>query len=133
MRRSVSWSRRGRTTLGRGGWSRNRGGLGSMLVSGVALLLFVFLYAFRPWRSTRQGRAVMTSAVGKVILIDALALPFAMFGDYPGRPVVRLVGFAIFTAGSLYLLVSMLLTPGSRMYPPWNWKRSRMLEDRERP
>ena len=103
-----------------------------MLVSGVALLLFVALYAFRPWRSTQQGRAVMTSAVGKVILLDVLALPFVVFGDYPFRWLVRLVGFGIFTVGSLYLLASLLFAPGSRLYPPWNWSRRRMLEERDR-
>jgi NADH:ubiquinone oxidoreductase subunit 5 (subunit L)/multisubunit Na+/H+ antiporter MnhA subunit len=100
-----------------------------IMVSGVALLLFLFFYLWRPWRATAQGRALMTSAIGKVILLDALVVPFTLFGDYPLRWLVRLVGMAIFTAGSVRLLVTLMLSPGARKYPPWTWRRDRHAAD----
>lgn len=96
-----------------------------IVISGVASALYLFFYLFRPWFVTAQGRALMTKAVGNVVLIDMLALPFAAFGDYPGRWLVRMVGMLIFTAGILYLLVSLVFSPGARRYPPWNWRKSR--------
>jgi hypothetical protein len=96
---------------------------GMIVVSGLTYALYLFFYLFRPWFSTSQGRALMTKAVGNVVLIDALALPFALFGDYPFRWLVRLVGMTIFTVGGVYLLVSLVFSPGAKKYPPWRWRR----------
>lgn len=101
-----------------------------LTVSSVAAFLYFFFYLFRPWHSTQQGRALMTKAVGNVILLDMMAMPFAVFGEYPGRPIVRLVGFAIFTVGIVYLLLTLLFSPGAKDYPPWNWRRSRRINPR---
>jgi hypothetical protein len=98
---------------------------GEIVVSAVVVAAYLFFYLWRPWYSNAQGRALMTKAVGNVILLDALALPYAIFGDYPGRPYVRLVGMTIFMAGVTYLLVSMLTSPGARDYPPRSWLRRR--------
>lgn len=95
-----------------------------ILVAAVASNLYVFFYLFRPWFRTPQGRALMVKSIGNAILLD-MAAAFTLWGDYSGRHVVRLVGFSIFLAGIVYLLVTLLFSPGARRYPPWNWRRSR--------
>lgn len=102
-----------------------------LAVSAAASFLYFFFYMFRPWHSTAQGRALMTKAVGNVILLDLMAMPFALWGEYPYRSVVRLIGFSIFTVGIVYLLVTLLWSPGAKDYPPWSWRRRRMGDDRE--
>lgn len=85
--------------------------------------LYVFFYWFRPWRSTRQGEALMVKGWGNLILLD-LSLAFIIFGyDYWGRDFFRVLGMTAFTAGICYLLVSLLTSPGAREYPPFKWRR----------
>lgn len=91
-------------------------------VSLAASLIYVAVYVRRPWRSTPQGKALMTRAVGDLIVLG-MALTYALFGDYPFRAEVRLVGFGVFMTGTLYLLWSLLWSPGARDYPPWKWGR----------
>ena len=93
--------------------------------SGLVTALYLLFYLFRPWWRNWQGQALMTKAIGNVVLIDGLALPFAIFGDYPGRWAVRLVGMSIFTAGVTFLLLALLFSPGAEHYPPRTWFRRR--------
>lgn len=86
----------------------------------IPVNLYPAFYAFRPWWSTPQGRALMTKAVGNMILIDMI-LGFQLFGDYPGRTYVRLVGFGFFVVGTWWLLLSLLASPGAHRYPPRSW------------
>jgi cadmium resistance protein CadD (predicted permease) len=95
-----------------------------LIVGAVASNLYSFFYAFRPWRKTPQGRALMVKSLGNVIVID-LSLAFVAFGDYPGRNMLRVLGFTLFVIGIWYLLVSLLTSPGARDYPPWSWLRRR--------
>lgn len=86
--------------------------------------LYPLFYAFRPWRITPQGRALMIKALSNAILLD-MALAVILFGDYAGREVVRIVGFSLLVVGINYLFVSMLTAPGARNYPPFTWRRRR--------
>ena len=85
--------------------------------------LYPLLYAFRPWRSTHQGRALMVKALGNMIVIDMAAATLVLGYDYPGRDLVRVVGFALFAAGMYYLAWSMLTAPNHEEYPPYTWWR----------
>lgn len=60
---------------------------------------FPLVYAFRPWRKTWLGRALMTKALGMMLLID-ISLAYRLFGDeYPGRDIVRLTVYALVITG----------------------------------
>ena len=74
---------------------------------GVPANLFPVVYAFRPWRVTIEGRALMVKAWGNLILID-LYLGVLWAGDYPGREVVRAAGLAAFTYGLWWLFLVLL-------------------------
>lgn len=91
-----------------------------VLVCLPAVNLYPAIYAARPWRSTRQGRALMIKAIGNMILID-MAFAAVVFGDYPYRDTIRIVGFSVFTAGIWYLFASLLTSPGAENYPPRTW------------
>lgn len=84
-------------------------------LAAVAVNLYVIIYFFRPWYTTPAGRALMVKAVGNFIIID-MSLAYALFGEYPGRDIVRVVGMTTFTTGMWYLLVVLLKTP--RYVPP---------------
>lgn len=94
----------------------------------VALMLPVNLYplfyAFRPWSSTPQGRALMVKAVSNAVLID-MGLATTVLGDYAGREAIRLVGFTLLVVGIWYLFVTLLRAPGAEDYPPRTWFRRR--------
>jgi hypothetical protein len=83
-----------------------------------AVNLYPLIYAFRPWRSTPQGRALMIKALGNVVLID-MSFAYIWFGDYPGRDAVRVVGFLLFAVGINYLFWTLMSSPGARDYPPF--------------
>lgn len=85
-----------------------------------AINLYPLFYAFRPWRSTRQGQALMTKALGNVIIID-LTVAYLWFGDYAGRDFLRFVGFSVFFVGINYLLATLIFSEGASKYPPWSW------------
>lgn len=93
-----------------------------VLVSAVMANAFALFYLYRPWRSTPQGRALMVKSWGNVIVLD-MALAFALFGDYPGRMWIRLLGFGFFMVGISWLTLSLLFSPGAKKYPPWTWLR----------
>lgn len=97
-----------------------------ILLLGVlpAANLYPLFYAFRPWRSTPQGRALMVKAISNVILLD-MAAAVLVFGDYAGRETVRVAGFALLFLGINYLFVSLLTAPGAEDYPPRSWRRKR--------
>lgn len=89
-----------------------------------AINLYPLFYAFRPWRSTRQGQALMVKALGNVIIID-LTVAYLLFGDYAGRDVLRVIGFSVFLVGINYLLGTLIFSEGASEYPPWSWRRRR--------
>lgn len=64
------------------------------LLSAVpALALFVFFYGVRSnWRAHRVGRALFWFATSLLAVVALIAV-YAFFGDWPGRPVVRLFVF----------------------------------------
>jgi hypothetical protein len=87
-----------------------------------AVNLYPFFYAFRPWRTTAQGRALMVKALGNVIVID-LSMLYLWLGDYPGRNQLRIIGFTLFAVGINYLFATLLTSPGADRYPPRSWFR----------
>jgi hypothetical protein len=95
-----------------------------LVLCAVPVNLYPSLYAFRPWWTTPQGRALMTKALGNALLID-MALAAVLWPDYALRPYVRAVGFTVFTAGVWYLLIALLRSDGDGHYPPRNWWRNR--------
>lgn len=76
----------------------------------VPVTIYPFVYAFRPWRSTPAGRALMVKAMGNIILIDMAVLSYFL-GDYAGREWIRFMGLNAFLAGVSYLLLVLLRTP----------------------
>lgn len=93
-----------------------------VLASALPSLLYTFFYLFRPWTTTPQGRALMVKSIGNLILLG-MAVAYALLGEYPYRPLVRLIGFGVFSAGIWYLLVSLLRSQGAEDYPPFTWAR----------
>lgn len=88
-----------------------------------AVNLYPLIYAFRPWRSTPQGRALMVKALGNVILIDMGVATLTFGEDYPGRGLIRVIGFTLFVLGINYLFWTLLTSPGAENYPPRSWWR----------
>jgi hypothetical protein len=86
--------------------------------------LYAVFYTLRPWAITAQGRALWVKAMGNVIVIDT-AVAFFLFGEYPGRDFIRVVGMSMFMAGMWYLLLALLFSPGADRYAPWSWFRRR--------
>lgn len=84
--------------------------------------LYALFYTLRPWSTTPQGRALWVKALGNVIVIDT-AVAFFLFGDYPFRDFIRVVGMSVFMAGMWGLLLVLLFSPGADRYPPWSWMR----------
>lgn len=96
----------------------------TLWIAAPASTLYAFFYMFRPWHTTPQGRALMVKSIGTAILLD-MALLATMWPEYPGRDQVRIVAFSLWAVGIVYLLATLVFSPGARRYPPWNWRRSR--------
>lgn len=88
----------------------------------VPAVLYPLLYSFRPWTATPVGRAMMLKGSGNALLV-AMIWARQVFGDYPGRPIVLVVGFSLFSAGIWYLLLALLRSNQAREYPPFRWRR----------
>jgi hypothetical protein len=96
-----------------------------LIICAIPANLYPVFYAFRPWWVTPQGRALMVKALGNAMLID-LGLSVVVWGDdYPGRPLVRAVAFALFAIGIWYLFVALLRSDRDGRYPPSSWWRQR--------
>ena len=91
----------------------------------IPVNLYPVFYLFRPWRPTEQGRALMVKAWGNALLIDMRIATVTLGDDYPGRDVVRAVGFALFAVGNWLLLIALLRSDDDEMYPPRSWIRRR--------
>lgn len=100
----------------------NEAGVILFLALAVVVNPYVFFYAFRPWRSTPQGRALMLKAAGSAFVIDVVAT-WWLFGDHWLRDLLRFVGLVLYFVGTTYLFLSLLLSPGAEKYPPWSWLR----------
>lgn len=96
--------------------------LWTLVYVSIPVNLYPLFYAFRPWRSTPQGRALMIKALGNMGLIDVI-LAYWLFGDYFGRQVLRAAMFVLFAVGMTYLFVTLLRAPNAREYPPFTWIR----------
>lgn len=73
--------------------------------------LYPIFYAFRPWYSTRAGRALMVRAVGDLLIFD-LSLAALAFGPlYPGHVALGYVAVGAFCAGIWFLFVVLMMTP----------------------
>lgn len=82
-----------------------------LVIAAVACNVYPLVYAFRPWRATNAGRALMVKAIGNVILVD-LSVALVIFGpEYFGRDLARIVGLGFFATGVWYLLIVLLRTP----------------------
>jgi hypothetical protein len=97
-------------------------------VAAPASALYAFFYMFRPWHSTPQGRALALKSWGTAILLG-MGLAATMWPTYPFQDAIRLVAFTLWAVGIVYLLVTLLFSPGARRYPPWNWRRGRLREE----
>ena len=80
------------------------------LAAAFAANVYVLVYAFRPWRATAAGRALMVKGIGNMLLLNMIVVAL-VWPDYPGRDFVRVVGMIFFTAGIWYLLIVLLRTP----------------------
>lgn len=81
-----------------------------LLLIAIPVNIYPLVYLFRPWWTTAAGRALFVKAWGNLILID-LSLALTMFGDYPGRVIIRTIGLTLFMVGVWWLLAVLLLTP----------------------
>lgn len=103
-----------------------------LLIAVAPANLYVLFYWFRPWTRTPQGRALMVKALGNAVLLDII-FSANWFHDYPGRGLIRVIGFAFFTAGGIYLLVALLRSQGAREYPPFTWSTQRRWAENDVP
>lgn len=94
-------------------------------VAAVAANLYVFFYWFRPWRSTRQGEALMVKGWGNLILLNLGLATLVLGENYPGRQFFRVLGLTAFSVGITYLLATLIFSEGAREYPPYRWRRQR--------
>lgn len=99
-----------------------------LLYVAIPANLYPLFYLFRPWRSTPQGRALMTKSLGNMMLIDII-VAFSLWGDYPGRSWLRAIAFTVFAVGTTYLLISLLRVPNAKQYPPFTWNPWRNQDD----
>lgn len=91
------------------------------MFAAVPVNLYALFYTFRPWRRTAQGQALWVKSIGNVIVIDVVLATLVFGEDYPGREVIRVVGFATFAVGISYLFLSLVFSEGASRYPPWSW------------
>lgn len=85
-----------------------------MAVLGVTAGVFVGLYGWRSnWRQTSGGRAVMAlmACIATICLIGTAG---AYFGDYSGRPIVRLVAFVAVQVTMMNLLLTLIAAQAKR-------------------
>ena len=85
--------------------------LGEWLVFVTALpqTVFVLAYGLRsPWWESTLGRALFTKSLGLTISLDLIAA-FYLLGDYPWRPYMAIIGFAIITLGSWWQLIAFTM------------------------
>ena len=94
-----------------------------------AAVMYPIFYAFRPWWSTPQGRALMVMAFSTGLLLS-MGLVYIVFGEYPGRTQVRIVAFSLMVIGINYLFATLLTSPGAEDYPPRSWLRRFRRRDR---
>lgn len=69
--------------------------------------MFPVVYAFRPWRESLIGRALMTKAIGLAVMIDVGLLTLILGTDYPLRAVVRVVAFSLVVIGIWFQFIAM--------------------------
>lgn len=73
--------------------------------------MFPVVYAFRPWRSTLIGRALMVKAIGLAVMVDVGVLGLVLGPDYAARPYVRVVAFALVVTGIWFQFIAMVRAP----------------------
>lgn len=82
-----------------------------IVLAAPAATCFPIVYAFRPWRDSLIGRALMTKAVGVALLID-LSIAYQILGDnYPGRDYVRLGVYSLIVIGIWFQFIAMIRAP----------------------
>ena len=79
------------------------------IVGLVVGLTFTIIYGVSaPWWRTAIGRMFMAVSSGIVVAGVVVLLSIFLGVDYPGRPVVRIVGYAVFAVSMLTLLFTYL-------------------------
>lgn len=73
--------------------------------------MFPIVYAFRPWRSSMIGRALMTKAIGLALLIDISIAYIVMGDDYAFRDLVRVLVYGVIVVGIYYQFIAMVRAP----------------------
>lgn len=82
-----------------------------IVLAAPAATCFPIVYAFRPWRDSLIGRALMTKAVGVALLID-ISIAYQFLGnDYPGRDYVRVGAYALIAVGIWFQFIAMIRAP----------------------
>lgn len=81
--------------------------LAMLVLAGVAVNVYPFVYLTRPWTTTPAGRALMVKAWGNLVLID-MSLAAWLWPDYPGRWLIRNIGLTLFTVGVWALLLTLM-------------------------
>ena len=76
--------------------------------------MFPVVYAFRPWRDSLIGRALMAMAIGLGVMIDVGLMTLILGSDYPGRGVVRVVAFTLVVSGIWFQFLAMAKATGPR-------------------
>lgn len=64
----------------------------ALLSSFPAVFLFAAYYSRSRWRSTAVGRSLMYQSLSMALVL-VVVLSSMLWHDYPGRPIVRLVGY----------------------------------------
>lgn len=82
-----------------------------IFIAAPPVTMFPIVYAFRPWRESLIGRALMTKAIGLALLID-ISIAYQLLGDdYPFRNVVRVAVYALVVTGIWFQFIAMVRAP----------------------
>lgn len=77
--------------------------------------MFPIVYAFRPWRRSMIGRALMVKAVGLALLIDISIAYIVMGDDYAYRDLVRVAVYGLIVVGIWWQFIAMAKAPHASM------------------
>lgn len=67
-------------------------------------LPFIYMVTAPDWRKTRTGRALMM-LLGSLALLFALIVSSSLFGEYPGRDLVRFIVYSAVLVAAVRLAV----------------------------
>lgn len=85
--------------------------VGDIILGFAVLEIFVFIIIYAvvsPWRSTTSGRALMYTMGSLAVLSVLLGLAILLGSDYPARPYIRIVAYALVSIAVGWMNITLL-------------------------